>query len=538
MFDYIIVGAGSAGAVLAHRLSEDPHTEVLLLEAGQRDTKAEIHIPAAFSKCFKTEVDWGLYSTPQAHAHNRKLFLPRGKVLGGSSSINAMIYIRGNKVDFDYWKDLGNEGWGYDDLLPYFKKSENFKGETDEYHGQDGPLHVSPLQEPFPVTQAFVKAGKELGYRLNPDFNGERQEGFGCYHVNQIRGKRHSSAKAFLKPIRNRKNLTILTETPVSKILIEGNKAVGVLYRSSTHYQEVKARKEVILAAGAYHSPQLLMVSGIGEAAYLPEMGINVKQDLQGVGKNLQDHLIVPFIMGNKGQHSLDRADKVPGNYLKFLLWGDGPLSSNVAEGGGFIHTREGLKGPDIQFHFGPAFFKNHGFELLEKGRGYSIGPTLLQPDSVGEIKLASADMSTPPLIDHKYLEAKGDVDTLVAGLEVAYKLSQTSALQPFTEGHLSPTSLPSQREEWEKYVRETAQTLYHPIGTCKMGHDPLSVVDTRLRVHGIQNLRVIDASVMPHITRGNTHAPTVAIAEKGAEMIIEDRQEKISGEVVQQMAD
>ncbi|MEO0899905.1 MAG: GMC family oxidoreductase N-terminal domain-containing protein [Bacteroidota bacterium] len=521
MFDYIIVGAGSAGCVLANRLSEDPNTSVLLVEAGKKDSKPEIHIPAAFSKCFKTEVDWALETVEQPHAGGRKLFLPRGKVMGGSSSINAMIYIRGNKAEYDEWASLGNNGWDYDSLLPYFKKSEHFEsgGESD-YHGENGLLNVASLREPFPVSKAFVEAGKELGYETNPDFNGEKQEGFGLYHVNQKNGKRLSAARAFIKPIEKRKNLTVLTQCQVKQILIEDKKAVGIVYQTKTHLQEVMAAKEVIVAAGAYHSPQLLMVSGIGPAEELQANGIPVKHTLEGVGKNLIDHVIVPLVLKNRDKHSLDRADQVPANFVKFLVWGEGPLSSNVAEAGAFIHTKEGLEAPDIQYHFGPAYFRNHGFDLLKKGRGFSIGPTLLRPESMGHISLNGADMANAPLIDHAYLEKQADVDTLVAGMQLAVKLATSKAMSSFFGGYYFPENIEKARENWGTYVRQNAQTLYHPVGTCKMGIDSMAVVDDQLRVHGIENLRVVDASIMPTIPRGNTHAPVVAIAEKAADLI------------------
>ncbi|MCI4668680.1 MAG: GMC family oxidoreductase N-terminal domain-containing protein [Bacteroidia bacterium] len=524
MFDYIIVGAGSAGCVLANRLSENPDNSVLLIEAGKKDSKAEIHIPAAFSKLFKSELDWGLETIEQEHAGQRKFYLPRGKVLGGSSSINAMIYIRGNRADYDSWESMGNKGWAYQDLLPLFKKSEKFEGGENHYHGEHGPLRVASLREPLPLSKAFVEAGVELGFDANDDFNGEKQEGFGHYHVNQHQGKRFSGAKAFLKPIKSRKNLTILTESPVQQILIENKRAIGIVYKTKTHLQEVKARKEVIVAAGAYHSPQLLMVSGIGPKDELDRHGIENKHVLPGVGQNLQDHLIVPYILKTNAKYTLDRADKDPTNLIKFLIWGEGPLSSNVAEAGAFVHTKEGLEAPDLQYHFGPAFFIDNGFQELKTGRAFSIGPTLLQPKSIGEIKLSSSSMSDAPLIDHAYLSHQDDMDTLIRGLELAQKLAMSKSLGQYRTGHLYPEQPINKQELWETHIRKHSQTLYHPAGTCKMGSDPMSVVDTELRVHGIEGLRVVDASIMPNVIRGNTHAPAVVIAEKAAVMIAEEK--------------
>ncbi|MDX2247252.1 MAG: GMC family oxidoreductase N-terminal domain-containing protein [Bacteroidia bacterium] len=520
MYDYIIIGGGTAGCVLAYRLTEDPNIRVLMVEAGGKDKSRLMRIPAAFSKLFKTEFDWNYSTPPQPHSANRSYYLPRGKVLGGCSNLNAMIYIRGNRKDYDYWEKMGNKGWSYADVLPYFKKSEFQTRGGNHYHGVNGPFPVTDLNERFPITDAFVEAGKELGYAFNPDFNGENQEGFGFYQVNQKNGKRFSVSDAFLKPALKRPNLTVLTNTPVRRIIIENHRAVGIEYQSPTHIQQVKAQKEIILTAGAYNSPQLLMLSGIGDANELEKNGIKPLQHLPGVGKNLQDHLIFPMVFHNKDTRTLENAEKLS-SLFHYLIWGEGPLSSNVAEGGAFIHTRSGLEGPDIQFHFAPGFFMNHGFDTPPKGHGFSYGPTLLQPESVGEVSLSSDNPLAAPIIDHRYFSENSDLETLVAGFEVGRELVQTSALKKYFEGYFLPGRALRNKEEIRTHILRNAQTLYHPAGTCKMGTDEMAVVDDRLAVFGIEGLRVADASVMPKVIRGNTHAPVLMIAEKAADMLL-----------------
>ncbi|MEZ4828510.1 MAG: GMC family oxidoreductase N-terminal domain-containing protein [Bacteroidia bacterium] len=522
MYDYIIVGGGTAGCVLAYRLTEDPSVKVLMIEAGGKDKSRAIKIPAAFSRTFRTENDWNYSTPPQPGSANRSYYLPRGKVIGGCSSVNAMIYIRGNKHDYDSWEKEGNRGWGFADVLPYFKKSEHQTRGENAFHGVNGPFRVTDLNERFPISYAFVEAGKELGYAFNPDFNGEQQEGFGHYQVNQKDGKRFSAADAFLRPALSRPNLKVITHATVRKIIIENNRAVGVEYQLPTHIQQVKASKEIILTAGAYNTPQILMLSGIGEADALRRLGIRPVTNLPGVGKNLQDHLIFPMVFHNKDRHTLENAESLT-SLLNFLIWGEGPLSSNVAESGAFIHTRSGLAGPDIQFHFAPGFFMNHGFDTPPKGHGFSYGPTLLQPESVGEVSLISANPLEAPLIDHKYFSDTADLDTLVAGFEVGSALIQTAALRPYFDGYFLPGRALRTKEEIRTHIIRNAQTLYHPVGTCKMGRDDMAVVDDNLRVIGIDGLRVADASVMPKVVRGNTHAPVLMIAEKAADFILSE---------------
>lgn len=524
--DYIIVGAGTAGCVLANRLTKDPSVSVILIEAGPQDKKREIHIPAAFSELFKSKVDWAYESTPQPHANHRKLFLPRGKVLGGSSSINAMIYIRGHRTDYDHWASLGNKGWGYDELLPYFKKGENNTRLDDELHGNEGELVVTDLQEPRELSHAFVEAAGEAGFPLNPDFNGEEQEGFGLYQVTQSKGKRMSASAAFLKPFRSRKNLTVLTETEVDFLTWNGGEVTGVSARKAGVSFLISANDEVILSAGAYNTPKILQLSGIGDGRRLQELGIDVRKDLPGVGKNLQDHLIVPMVFDTYKQSTLETARSLK-SLVNYLIWTEGPLCSNVAEAGGFIRTMKGLEAPDIQFHFGPGYFYNHGFGIPTSGYGYSMGPTLLQPESVGEVRLSGPSVHAAPVIDHHYLEAEEDVQTLRRGFEAGMKIADTKVMRRYFRGYHLPDQRLRGEREISDYVRQTAQTLYHPVGTAKMGQDNMAVTDDRLCVHGVENLRVVDASVMPRIVRGNTNAPVIAIAEKAADLIFEKRQGK-----------
>lgn len=521
MYDYIIVGAGSAGCVLANRLTEDAKTTVLLLEAGAADKRREIHIPIAFSKLLKTECDWAYYTEKQPYLNQRQFYWPRGKVLGGCSSINAMIYMRGNPSNYDHWQDLGNEGWSFSQVLHYFKKAENQERGASEYHGKSGPLNVANLRCINPISQAFVSAGVEAGLARNHDFNGRQQDGVGFFQVTQKKGQRHSTAAAYLKPILHRPNLTIQTHTQVTNLLFEGTRIVGLAYLQNGETHQIQVGKEVILSGGAINSPQLLMLSGIGAAEHLNALGIPLVVDLPGVGQNLQDHLAVPILYKCKQPVSLENA-KTTTNLLKYLLFKQGPLTSSVAEAGAFVKTQDSLSIPDIQLHFAPAYFINHGFTKPE-GHGFTVGPMLLYPNSKGRITLRSSSPLEPPIIQPNYLASEADLQGLTEGLKLARKIVQMSAFNTFRGEELFPGIQVQQDEDIHTFIRNTAETLYHPVGTCKMGNDAMSVVNSRLQVHGVQGLRVVDASIMPSIVGGNTNAPTIMIAEKAADLIKKD---------------
>jgi choline dehydrogenase len=517
--DYIIVGAGAAGCVLAHRLSAHPNVTVLLLEAGGSDKRTEIQVPAAFSKLFKSELDWNYITEPQPHCNGRRMYWPRGKVLGGSTSINAMIYIRGNRRIFDQWAEAGNTGWSYADLLFYFKKAEHQTRGTDEYHGIGGPMTISDHRDPHILSKKFVEAGKALGIPFNPDFNGSRQEGVGFYQVNQKRGARHSAASAYLVPVLKRPNLHVTTHALVTKILFKGKTAVGVEYRVGNLIKQARCTKEIILSGGAINSPHLLLLSGVGNGVELQKLSIPVVHDLQGVGQNLQDHLIAGVAWHCTQPITMANAE-TPRHLAAYLLFRKGLLSSNVAEAGGFVRIDPTASVPDLQFHFAPSFYVEHGFNNPE-GHGFSLGATLVQPYSRGTLTLHTPDPLVQPAIQPNYFQDERDVQTMVAGCRLVRRIGESA---PFTE-YQGDEALPGKdiqsEQELTDFVRAKSETLYHPVGTCKMGIDKLSVVDPQLRVQGIKGLRVVDASVMPVITNGNTQAPTIAIAEKAADLML-----------------
>lgn len=518
-YDYAIIGAGSAGCVLAARLSEDAAARVLLLEAGSSDTHANIHIPAAFPNLFKTKWDWDYSTEPQKQLHDRQVYWPRGKMLGGSSSMNAMIYIRGHASDYDRWRDRwGCVGWGYDDVLPYFTRSEDNQSLADTYHGTGGPLRVSDQVSPRPMSLAFVEAGVEAGHKSNEDFNGAEQAGVGLYQVTQHNGRRYSAADAFLRPAMSRPNLKVWTDAPVRRVTVAGRRATGVRVDRAGQTVEVHAT-EVIVASGAIGSPQILMVSGIGPAHHLAEHDIDVVADLAGVGQNLQDHLTAGPIYASPSAGSLLRAD-APANLLNFFARGKGPLTSNVGEGGLFAKTDPALAAPDIQMHFVPAPYLNEGLTEVTQ-HGITLSACVLRPRSAGQIRLRSADPAWAPAIDSNYLDDPADVDTLMAGYERADEVLAQPAMARYRGRRLVPPPSATTPEQIKDALLREAQTLYHPVGTCAMGtHDDAVVDPQTLRVHGIDGLRVVDASVMPDLIGGNTNAPTMMIAEKAAEVM------------------
>ena len=511
VYDYVIVGAGSAGCVLANRLSEDPSVKVALVEAGSADDAEQIHVPVAFSQLFKGRYDWDFTTEREPGLNDRHAYLPRARALGGCSSMNAMIYIRGHRADYDGWAAGGATGWGYDDVLEYFKRSEDNERGADAYHGTGGPLAVSESRSNHPLADAFVQATEQAGLPQNSDFNGAEQDGFGRYQVTQRDGMRCSTSVAYLHPVLERPNVTVLTDAMALRVLLDGKRAAGVEIQHGGRIEEIRAEREVILTAGAYQSPQLLMLSGIGPAADLEAHQIGVVEDLP-VGHGLQDHLM-SLINWRSDRESLLTAATLE-NVALLEGEGRGPLTSNVGETGGFIRTRDGLEAPDVQFHCAPVLFFDEGLGAATE-HGYAFGPCVLKPTSRGRVTLRTALPDNKPRIVHNYLATEEDRQSILAGMRLAMELAGQPALQAVTTGpFITPAS--TSDEDLTAYVRANAQTLYHPTSTCAIG----AVVDTELKVLGVEGLRVADASVMPSITRGNTNAPTIMIAEKAAELI------------------
>ena len=532
-FDYVIVGGGSAGATLASRLSEDPTVRVCLLEAGGPNTGLLIRAPLGIALLINsTGSNWGFDTEPQAGLNNRICYQPRGKGLGGSSSINAMIYKRGNRRDYDQWRELGCEGWGFDDVLPYFKRAEGNARGADDLHGADGPLHVSDLISPKSVSFDFIEAAQANQIRPNDDFNGARQDGCGLYQVTQFhdakRGERCSSNAAYIQPNLGRPNLEVIPYAFASRVLIEDGRAVGVAYRRKGRGEEltVRAAREVVLSAGAFQSPQLLMLSGVGPAANLAEHGVAVKRDLPGVGADLQDHL--DFVIGYRVNTSdtisvsFSSGLKTIRDVFRWARDGSGSVSSNVAEAGAFYSVcGADPDWPNIQLHFGVGCIQDHGRSRLI-GNGFSCHACILRPESRGTVTLASADPFSQPRIDPNFLGDERDATTLLEGVKKMRQIMATPPIARHITKDITTEGAESDAELMAK-IREHADTVYHPVGTCRMGSDPSSVVDPRLRVRGVDGLRVADASIMPRLVSGNTNAPSIMIGEKAADMIRED---------------
>ena len=526
-FDYIIVGAGSAGCTLAARLTESGRHRVLLLEAGPPDRDPWIHVPIGYAKLFtKKSVNWLYETEPGSEWVTRSVPQPRGKVLGGSSSINGMIYIRGQREDYDHWRQLGNAGWSYDDILPYFRKAEDQQRGESEFHGEGGPLTVSDARDTHPLSDSFIEAAVAQGYQRNDDFNGELQEGFGPYQWTTRNGRRCSAAVAFLHPARGRNNLTVVSNAHAHRLVFDGKRASGVVYSVKGKESTAFANGEILMSAGAFNSPQILQLSGLGPAEHLRGLGIDVVADMPGIGDNLQDHVNAPVIYELKQAVSVNdvynRLDKRIGAGLNYLFGRKGLLHMGVAYVGGFIRADPRSATPDIQtlvLLFSTTSIGGAPHEYP----GCTVVATLLRPDSRGSVMIRSADPFAAPVIQPNYLEAQRDRDTLIAGMKAVRKVTEDPHFARHTVAERFPGPDVRSDEDLLDYLKKMCRTSYHPIGTCRMGPDDASVVDERLRVRGIEGLRVIDASIMPTLVSGNTNAPTIMIAEKGADMILAD---------------
>lgn len=523
-FDFVVVGAGSGGCTVAGRLSEDAGTSVALLDAGGPCDNWVVTTPGALVLMVAGNINnWAFNTVPQKGLNGRIGYQPRGKGLGGSSAINAMVYIRGHRADYDHWASLGNSGWAYADVLPYFKRAENNADFDGEHHGKDGPLAVNKLRSGNPVQQIFLQAAQEAQFHIREDFNTDDHEGLGVYQVTQKNGERWSAARAYVHPhMGKRANLRVETQAHATRILFEGKRAIGVEYRQGKEVKQLRARREVILAAGAFQSPQLLMLSGIGDAAALRPHGIASVHHLPGVGQNLQDHPDFIFGYMSDSPHfagiSLKGMPRLARAILQYRRERRGPLTSNFAECGGFLKTRPELDIPDIQLHFGMAMVDDHG-RKRHGGTGFSCHVCLLRPKSRGSVALAGGDAMQAPLIDPNFLGEEDDLETMVAGFKTTRRLMETPALRALQTKDMFTANVRTD-DDIRVLLRERVDTVYHPVGTCKMGTDAMAVVDPALKVHGVEGLRVVDASIMPTLIGGNTNAPTIMIGEKAADMI------------------
>lgn len=535
-YNYIIAGAGSAGCVLANRLSADPRNKVLLLEAGPEDTNYWLSIPLGFGKVLTNpKLNWLFESEPEPHANNKRDFLPRGKVLGGSSSINGMIYMRGQPADYDTWAQMGCRGWSYDDVLPYFRKSENNSRGECEFHGGDGPLRVSDQTEVMPISKALIAAGAEVGLPHNPDFNGAQQAGIGLAQVTMHKGRRASTSQAYLKPVRSRPNLHVHTGSHVMRVLFSGKRATGVRYERNGTVTEAQADKAVILSGGVYGSPQMLELSGVGNAERLSSLGIEVVHHLPGVGENTHDHQVFrmrwrlknapgTFNERTKGVRALLEG-------IRYYVNGTGVLASPTNPVNGFFRTRPELAAPDTHLQIFPGTYTSMVDRRLHSHPGITLGPTLLRPQSRGSVHVKSADFRDAPAILSNILGTEADRQSAVLAMRFARSLMETKAIEPYYVYEMTPGKDVQSDEEFAAYARETGGSNFHATSSCRMGShdDPNAVVDNRLRVRGVEGLWVVDASIMPLVVSGNTNAPTIMIAEKAADMILEDTKARVA---------
>ena len=529
MFDYVIVGGGTAGCVLANRLSKNPNNRVALIEAGPPGSHPLINIPMGIIGLMRSkQFNWGYRTSPQEHMGHRELFWPRGRALGGSSAINAMVYTRGHPSDYDNWHSLGNYGWSYKDVLPYFKLSQHQTWGPTKFHGINGPLNVSDLKSPHEISHAFVRAAIESGFEHNSDFNGSDPIGFGMYQVTQKNGQRCSFSSAYLKDILNRDNLHIFTESLVTRLTFSGKTATGVEYTRFGKLQAIQAAKEIIVCSGTINTPQLLMLSGVGPLQTLKKQGIRIVQDLPGVGQNLQDHLDVMVVHRSISTKTLGLTAaqllRSPKELYRYIFHKKGIFTSNAAESGGFLASQQGMDSPDIQFHFTPGLMNNHGLDLkFMRGHGYSTHVCNLKPKSRGFITLKDNNPESHPIINPNYLSAPEDIEVLVNGVKLTRRILSASAFDPWRSEEIFPGDGIYNNAQIRQFIRDRAETIYHPVGTCKMGIDDQAVVDPTLRIYGLNNIRIVDASIMPTLISGNTNAPVGMIAEKAADLILDE---------------
>lgn len=534
-FDYIVVGAGSAGCTLANRLSENPANQVLVLEAGGKDSNIWIHVPIGYAKTLdKPGLNWRFDSEPEERTYNRQIPIPRGKVLGGSSSINGLLYVRGQHQDYDHWAQLGCTGWSFEQCLPFFKKSENFERGGDDMRGSGGPLNVMDMPSTHELLDAFIDAGEQAGYPRNPDYNGKDQEGFGYYQVTQKAGRRWSTAKAYLEPALKRPNLHLETDAHTTRLLFEGKRCVGVEVVQRGKTQQYRAGREVVLAAGAIQSPQILELSGIGQADLLKSLGIQVNHELPGVGENHHDHYLSrPMwrLTKNVSINNDARGVRLVNEVFKYVFGRKGLLTYPAGIVHGFVKTRPELETPDVQYHIAHASITDIKTRALEKEPGMTCAPCQLRPQSRGFVHIKSADPFAQPRIVCNFLKEYEDQQAMIGGLKIARRLVEQPALRPYVKFEITPGQDCRTDDELLDFALRTGATVYHPVGACKMGpdSDPTAVVDPRLKVRGISGLRVADGSIMPQLVSGNTNAPIIMIAEKAAAMMLEDAQTNVA---------